>query len=62
MSDRKWPILEFVTEEMSLENIFLRLTDSKFTTSTKKTAKKDENETEEEYTSILDDSNKEGDK
>ena len=39
MSDRKWPILEFTTEEMSLENIFLRLTDGKFTVPKKKTAK-----------------------
>ncbi|MBE6761244.1 MAG: ATP-binding cassette domain-containing protein [Ruminococcaceae bacterium] len=39
MSDRKWPILEFTTEEMSLEHIFLRLTDGKFTVPTKKTAK-----------------------
>ncbi len=62
MCDRKWPILEFVTEEMSLESIFLRLTDSKFTASEKKTAKKDKEEFEEEYTSILDDSNKEGEK
>ena len=62
MCDRKWPILEFVTEEMSLESIFLRLTDSKFTTSKKKTAKTEKKEFEEEYTSILDDSSKEGDK
>ncbi len=27
MSDRKWPILEFTTQEMSLEKIFLRLTE-----------------------------------
>ena len=39
MSDRKWPILEFTPEEMSLENIFLRLTDGKFTVPKKKTAK-----------------------
>ena len=38
MSDRKWPILEFTTEEMSLEHIFLRLTDGKFTVPKKKTA------------------------
>ena len=39
ISDRKWPILEITTEEMSLENIFLRLTDGKFTVPKKKTAK-----------------------
>lgn len=39
MSDRKWPILEFTTEELSLEHIFLRLTDGKYTVPTKKTAK-----------------------
>lgn len=63
MSDRKWPILEFVTEEMSLEKIFLRLTDSKYTTSTKKIAKKEQKEAEEEFSSILDNSyNEEGNK
>lgn len=30
MSDRKWPILELRTRELSLEQIFLRLTDSTF--------------------------------
>ncbi|MBO5105990.1 MAG: ATP-binding cassette domain-containing protein [Clostridia bacterium] len=58
LSDRKWPILEFTTEEMSLEHIFLRLTDGKFTVPTKKTAKKN---TEVEFTSSILDSNKEDD-
>ncbi len=52
MSDRKWPILEFTTEEMSLEHIFLRLTDGKFTVPQKKTAKKDSSEVED-FSSIL---------
>ena len=52
MSDRKWPILEFTTEEMSLENIFLRLTDGKFTVPQKKTSKKVVSEVED-FSSIL---------
>ena len=52
MSDRKWPILEFTTEEMSLEHIFLRLTDGKFTVPQKKIAKKDNSEVED-FSSIL---------
>ena len=30
MSDRKWPILELSTRELTLEQIFLRLTDSTY--------------------------------
>ena len=39
MSDRKWPILELSTEELSLESIFLRLTDGKFNIPAKKSAR-----------------------
>ncbi len=55
MSDRKWPILELYTEEMSLEKIFLSLTDTNYTATGKKTAQKDKKQlTEEENTAILD--------
>ena len=54
MSDRKWPILEFTTEEMSLEKIFLRLTDGKFTVPTKKTAKNVKDDAQEDIADILD--------
>ena len=36
IADRKWPILELSTKEMSLEQVFLRLTDGKFTMPNKK--------------------------
>ena len=39
MADRKWPILELYTEELSLEHIFLRLTDGNYNIPTKKSSK-----------------------
>ena len=39
MSDRKWPVLELSTDEMSLERIFLRLTDGNFNIPKNKTKK-----------------------
>ena len=39
MADRRWPILELSTEELSLENIFLRLTDGKLNIPAKKGSK-----------------------
>lgn len=46
MADRKWPILELSTEELSLERIFLRLTDGKLTIPSKKSAKTENQEVE----------------
>jgi len=55
MSDRKWPVLEFSSEEMSLESIFLRLTDGKLNIPAKKSTKADKKKPEEkEKSSILD--------
>ncbi len=38
MSERKWPILEFKTRELSLEQVFLRLTDKTYKASDVKTS------------------------
>ena len=56
IADRGWPILELSTEELSLENIFLRLTDGKIKVPSKKSAK---NEKEETESTILDATNEE---
>ena len=56
IADRGWPILELSTEELSLENIFLRLTDGKIKVPSKKSAK---NEKEETESAILDATNEE---
>jgi len=39
MADRKWPILELTTEELSLEHIFLRLIDGNYNNTSKKASK-----------------------
>lgn len=55
MSDRKWPILELSTEEMSLERIFLRLTDGSYKLPGKKGGKSAKKDIEDnEKSSILD--------
>ena len=54
MSDRKWPVLELYTEEMSLEKIFLSLTDGSYNKSGKKSAKKDKRQlTDDDKSAVL---------
>lgn len=47
MSDRKWPIVELTTEELSLEKIFLRLTDSGYKLPFEKQEKKNKSKLSE---------------
>lgn len=56
MRDRNWTILELTTEEMSLERIFLRLTDGGYSQTKKKTAKTKSDKTlnESDKSAVLD--------
>ncbi len=55
MSDRKWPILELSTRELTLEQIFLRLTDSTYNVADKAFSDKAKNKelSEEDKSAVL---------